>query len=96
MKCFPNFEKPKPSAAGTVAHSHHLHKFGKLSIKFEMLCKITKSLLFQSFGGETSGCGQYDGSTGGVDGRLGRCGGRAGGECARGAGAVAAGAGGAR
>ena len=51
----------RAATAGTVAPSHHLHKFGKLSIKFEMLCKITKSLLFQSFGGETGGRGRNGG-----------------------------------
>ena len=35
------------ATAGTVAPSHLLLKFGKLTIKFEMLCKETKSLQFQ-------------------------------------------------
>ena len=33
-------------------------KFGKLTIKFEMLYKETKNKQFQNFGGETSGCGE--------------------------------------
>ena len=53
MKCFANPEKPKPFAAGTVAPSHLLLKFGKLTAKFEMLCKETESPQFQNFGGET-------------------------------------------
>ena len=37
----------RAATAGTVAPSHPLLKFGKLTIKFEMLCKETKSLQFQ-------------------------------------------------
>ena len=45
----------KPHRCGTVAPSHLLLKFGKLTTKFELLCKETKTLLFQNFGGETYG-----------------------------------------
>ena len=43
----------RAATAGTVAPSHLLLTFGKLTIKFEMLCKETKNQRFQSFGGET-------------------------------------------
>ena len=50
----------QPSAAyGKAAPSRLSHLlFGKLTTKFEMLCKETKTLQFQSFGGETSGFGR--------------------------------------
>ena len=47
----------KPHRCGTVAPSHLLLKFGKLTTKFELLCKETKTLLFQNFGRETDGAG---------------------------------------
>ena len=56
----------RAATAGTVAPSHPLLTFGKLTTKFEMLCKKTDSQQFQSFGGETSGFGQC--------GERGRCG----------------------
>ncbi len=43
LKCFANSEKPELSAAGTVAPSHPLLKFGKLTTKFEMLYQFRKS-----------------------------------------------------
>ena len=51
----------RAATAGTVAPSHLLLKFGKLTQKFELLCKETKSPRFQGFGGETSGFGQCGG-----------------------------------
>ena len=51
------FRKVKPHRCGTVAPSHLLLKFGKLTTKFELLCKETKTLLFQNFGRETDGAG---------------------------------------
>ena len=47
----------RAATAGTVAPSPLLLKFGKLTTKFELLCKETKTLLFQNFGRETSGAG---------------------------------------
>ena len=47
----------RAATAGTVAPSHLLLKFGKLTTKFELLCKETKTLLFQNFGRETYGAG---------------------------------------
>ena len=51
----------RAATAGTVAPSHLLLKFGKLTTKFEMLCKRTNSPLFQNFCGETSGFGRGEG-----------------------------------
>ena len=45
----------RAATAGTVAPSHLLLKFGKLTTKFEMLCKETGSSQFQNFGRETDG-----------------------------------------
>ena len=41
----------RAATAGTVAPSHLLLKFGKLTTKFETLCKETESLLFQTSAG---------------------------------------------
>ena len=46
------FRKVKPHRCGTVAPSHLLLKFGKLTTKFEMLCKETESPQLQNFVGE--------------------------------------------
>ena len=51
----------RAATAGTVAPSHLLLKFGKLTTKFEMLCKETESQQFQNFGGETGGRGRNGG-----------------------------------
>ena len=65
--------------------------FGKLTTKFELLCKETQSPQFQSFGGETSECGwcgdgrsasARDSADSAVRGGFGR---RAHGQCVRGA-----------
>ena len=45
----------RAATAGTVAPSHLLLAFGKLTTKFEMLCKETESPQFQNFIEETSG-----------------------------------------
>ena len=50
---------PFAAAYGKAVPSRLSHLlFGKLTTKFEMLCKETKTLQFQSFGGETSGFGR--------------------------------------
>ena len=46
------FRKAKAVRAGIVAPSHLLLKFGKLTTKFELLCKETKSPQLQNFVGE--------------------------------------------
>ena len=46
------FRKAKAVRAGIVAPSHLLLKFGKLTTKFEVLCKETESPQLQNFVGE--------------------------------------------
>ena len=46
------FRKAKAVRAGIVAPSHLLLKFGKLTTKFELLCKETESPQLQNFVGE--------------------------------------------
>lgn len=45
------------SAAGTVAPSHLLHRFDKLTIKFELLCKKLKVSSFKTSAGRQAGAG---------------------------------------
>ena len=45
----------RAATAGTVAPSHLLLAFGKLTTKFELPCKKTESPQFQNFIEETSG-----------------------------------------
>ena len=56
------FRKAKVVRAGTVAPSHLLLKFGKLTIKFDMLCKKLKVRSFKTSAGRwadsgAGGCG---------------------------------------
>ena len=44
--------RPSVATAGTVAPSHLLHKFGKLTIEFEMLCKKLKACSFKTSAGQ--------------------------------------------
>ena len=44
--------RPFAATAGTVAPSHLLHKFGKLTIEFEMLCKKLKACSFKTSAGQ--------------------------------------------